>query len=228
MAQQILTSMVDIDSNGSTVPGYLCRPSGDGASPGVIVLQEWWGLEPHIKDIAERYARAGFVALATDLYHGNVTAEPDEARKLAMGMDRERAIKEIASSVRYLKGQSYVNGKVGTVGYCMGGGLSIAAACKVQEVDAAVIYYGGSPSPEDLAKVTVPVLGLYGGADGGVPVSTAAALSEALEKNGTPYDVHIYGGAPHAFFNDTRDSYREEAARDSWARTLAFFQKSLS
>ena len=228
MAQQILTSMVDIDSNGSTVPGYLCRPSGDGASPGVIVLQEWWGLEPHIKDIAERYARAGFVALAPDLYHGNVTAEPDEARKLAMGMDRERAIKEIASSVRYLKGQSYVNGKVGTVGYCMGGGLSIAAACNIQEVDAAVIYYGGSPSAEDLAKVTVPILGLYGGADGGVPVTTASALSEALEKNGTPYEVHIYGGAPHAFFNDTRESYREEAAKDSWERTLTFFQKNLS
>ena len=228
MAQQIQTSMIDIDSNGSTVPGYLCRPSGDGASPGVIVLQEWWGLEPHIKDIAERYARAGFVALAPDLYHGNVTAEPDEARKLAMGMDKERAIKEIASSVRYLKGQSYVNGKVGTVGYCMGGGLSITAACKVQEVDAAVIYYGASPSAEDLAKVTVPVLGLYGGADGGVPVSTATALSEALEKNGTPYEVHIYGGAPHAFFNDTRESYREEAANDSWERTLTFFQKNLS
>lgn len=228
MAQQIQTSMVDIDSNGSTVPGYLCRPSGDGVSPGVIVLQEWWGLEPHIKDIAERYARAGFVAMAPDLYHGNVTAEPDEARKLAMGMDRERAIKEIASSVRYLKGQSFVNGKVGTVGYCMGGGLSIAAACNIQEVDASIIYYGGNPSPEDLAKVRVPVLGLYGGADGGVPVTTAAALSEALEKNGSPYEVHIYGGAPHAFFNDTRESYREEAARDSWERTLTFFQKNLS
>ncbi|MCH7746415.1 MAG: dienelactone hydrolase family protein [Chloroflexi bacterium] len=228
MAQQIQTSMVDIDSNGSTVPGYLCRPSGDGASPGVIVLQEWWGLEPHIKDIAERYARAGYVALATDLYHGNVTAEPDEARKLAMGMDKERAIKEIASSVRYLKAQSYVNGKVGTVGYCMGGGLSIAAACNIEEVDAAVIYYGGSPSDEDLAKVRVPVLGLYGGADGGVPVTTASALSEALEKNGTPYEIHIYGGAPHAFFNDTRESYREEAANDSWERTLTFFQKNLS
>lgn len=228
MVQQILTSMVDIDSNGSTVPGYLCRPSGDGASAGVIVLQEWWGLEPHIKDIAERYARAGFVALAPDLYHGNVTAEPDEARKLAMGMDRDRAIKEIASSIRYLKAQSYVSGKVGTVGYCMGGGLSITAACNIQEVDASIIYYGGSPSAEDLAKVTVPVLGLYGGADGGVPVSTATALSEALEKNGTPYDVHIYGGAPHAFFNDTRESYREEAAKDSWERTLTFFQKNLS
>ena len=143
-------------------------------------------------------------------------------------MDKERAIKAIASAVRYLKGQSDVSGKVGTVGYCMGGGLSITAACKVQEVDAAVIYYGASPSAEDLAKVTVPVLGLYGGADGGVPVSTAAALSEALEKNGTPYDVHIYGGAPHAFFNDTRESYREAAANDPWERTLTFSQRKRS
>ncbi len=226
--QQVRTSNVRVQSNGSSVDGYLCRPSGEGRAPGIIVIQEWWGLEPHIKDVAERFAREGFVSLAPDLYHGKVTREPDEARKLLMGLDRPKAIKEIVASIKYLKQQSFVSGKVGTVGFCMGGALSIATACSSRDVDAAVIYYGNNPDPiTQLANVRCPVLGLYGGADGGVPVTVAATLSQELEKTHTPYEIHIYGGAPHAFFNDTRASFRKEAAEDSWQRTLAFFRKHL-
>ena len=229
MVEQIRTSMVDINSNGTTVPGYDCRPSGDGPWPGIVVIQEWWGLEPHIKDIAERFARAGFASLAPDLYHGKVTGEPDEAGKLMMELDQPRAIEEIIAAVKHLKNQSFASGKVGTVGYFLGGGLSIATACSSSDLDGSVIFYGTNPNPIDqLANVRCPVLGLYGGADDGVPVSAAAALSEALEKTGASYDVHIYSGAPHAFFNDTRASYRKEAAEDSWERTLAFFRKNLA
>ena len=229
MAQEIRTSTIEIDSNGTTVPAYQCLPSGEGSWPGLVVIQEWWGLEPHIKDIAERYARAGFAVVAPDLYHGEVTSEPDEARKLVMALDRPRAVRELVSAVGYLKSQSFTNGKVGTVGYCMGGGLSITTACNTTDLDAAVIYYGGNPDPIDqVSNVKCAVLGLYGGDDGGIPVSVPAALSEALESNGTPYDIHIYGGAPHAFFNDTRESYRQEASEDSWNRTLAFFGKNLA
>jgi carboxymethylenebutenolidase len=110
----------------------------------------------------------------------------------------------------------------------MGGGLSIATACDTKNLDAAVIYYGSNPDADQLANVTCPVLGLYGGDDGGIPLSTIVDLSEALEKNGSPYEVHIYGGAPHAFFNDTRESYRQEDAVHSWESTLAFFTKNLS
>jgi carboxymethylenebutenolidase len=194
----------------------------------VVVIQEWWGLEPHIKDIAERFARRGFAAVAPDLYHGVVTAEPDEAQKLVMALDRPRAVQEIVGAVGHVKAQPYSNGKVGTVGYCMGGGLSIATACGTDNLDAAVIYYGSNPDADTLANAACPVLGLYGGADGGIPVSTAVELSEALEKSGTPYEVHIYGGAPHSFFNDTRESYREDVAEHSWQTTLAFFGKHLS
>ena len=226
--QPIRTSDITIETNGQSVPAYLCLPVGDGPFPGVVVIQEWWGLEPHIKDIAERFARRGFAAVAPDLYHGVVTSEPDEARKLIMALDRPRAIQEILGTVAYIKAQTYSNGKVGTVGYCMGGGLSIATACATDSLNAAVVYYGGNPDADTLAKASCPVLGLYGGADDGIPASTAVELSEALEKSGTPYEVHVYGGAPHAFFNDTRESYRSDVAEHSWQATLAFFDKNLS
>ena len=110
----------------------------------------------------------------------------------------------------------------------MGGGLSIATACNTEDLNAAIIYYGSNPDADQLANVTCPVLGLYGGDDDGIPISTVVDLSVALEKNGTPYEVHIYGSAPHAFFNDTRESYRAEASAHSWTSTLEFFSKNLS
>ena len=226
--QQVRTSTIEVEYNSLRVSGHLCRPAGEGKRPAVVVIQEWWGVEPHIKDIAERLAREGFVALAPDLYHGTVTGEPDEAGKLMMALDQEQAVKEITAAVAYLKSQPYSNGKVATVGYCMGGGLSIATACSARELDAAVNYYGVNPEPADrLAGVRCPVLALYAGADGFVPISSASVLSEVLEKNGVPYEAHIYGGAPHAFFNDTREAYRKEAAEDAWQRTLAFFRRHL-
>lgn len=226
--QQIHTSDIEIEIDGHSVPAYQCLPKGDGLFPGVVVLQEWWGLEPHIKDITERFARRGYASVAPDLYHGEVTSQPDEARKLIMALDRPRAVSEVAGTVDYLKSQSFSNGKVGTVGYCMGGGLSIATACNTDNLDAAVIYYGSNPDADQLSSVTCPVLGLYVGDDGGIPLSTVVELSEALEKNGTPYDIHIYGGAPHAFFNGTRESFRESPSAHSWASTLAFFTENLS
>ena len=229
MAQQIQTSMIDYQANGEKPTGYLTRPSGEGRWPGVVVIQEWWGLEPHIKDIADRFARAGFVALAPDLYHGQVAGEPDEAMKLARGMDKPRALKEVTSAVTHLKSQSFCSGKVGTIGYCMGGGLSLLTACNSRDVDAAVIYYGGNPDPIDqVQNVRCAILGLYGGADGGIPPSRVAQLGEALEQHGKTYDLHIYGGAPHGFFNDTRESYRKEFSEDAWQRTLAFFADNLT
>jgi carboxymethylenebutenolidase len=225
---RIRTSDITIATNGQSVPAYQCLPEGDGAFSGVVVIQEWWGLEPHIKDIAERFARQGFATVAPDLYHGVVTSEPDEARKLVMALDRPRAVKEIVGTVSYIKAQPYSNGKVGTVGYCMGGGLSIATACNTDSLSAAVVYYGSNPDADTLANASCPVLGLYGGSDDGIPMSTAVDLSEALEKSGTPYEVHVYGGAPHAFFNDTRESYRKDVAEHSWQTTLAWFEKNLS
>ena len=147
MAGEILTEMVECPVTDSpAVPGYLARPEGDGPFPAIVVIQEWWGLEPHIKDIAERFAREGYAALAPDLYHGAVTDEPDEARKLAMETDMDLAVREVGGAVTYLRGQPYAKGTVATIGYCMGGGLSLSASCRYP-VDATIVYYGGNPNP---------------------------------------------------------------------------------
>jgi carboxymethylenebutenolidase len=225
----IVTAMVEFPANGGTCQGYLARPDDGQPHPGIVVIQEWWGLEPHIKDVTERFAREGFVALAPDLYHGRVTQEPSEAQKLAREMDRERAVKEIIGAVRYLKGQPFCTGKVGTIGYCMGGGLSILAACRSPEVDAAASYYGGLPNPIDqLQNLSGPLLAVHAGRDYGDPRARAQQLREAMQRFGKTLEEHWYEDAQHAFFNDShRESYHPEAARDVWPKTVDFFRRHL-
>lgn len=221
-------TMVEWHANGQTVPGYLALPESTPA-PGVIVIQEWWGLDSHIKDVADRFAREGFVALAPDLYHGQVAAEPDEARKLAMELNHDHAVAEIDAGARYLLGRPEVTGpKVGVVGFCMGGGLSLLTACRSNNVGAAVVFYGRNPNPIDQVRnLSCPLLGIYGEADQGIPPSEVERLREALSAAGKEFDLHIYPDAPHAFFNDTRPSYRPDASADAWRRTLAFFREHL-
>ncbi|HEU4758541.1 MAG TPA: dienelactone hydrolase family protein, partial [Dehalococcoidia bacterium] len=130
MADAIRGEMVTFPADGSSMPGYLARPEGDGPFAGVIVVQEWWGLDAHIKDVAQRFAREGFAALAPDLYHGRVAKEPDEAQKLMMALDMNRAGGELARAAEYLAGQQFVKGRgIGAIGFCMGGGLALTLAC---------------------------------------------------------------------------------------------------
>src|SRR3970040_1029326 len=125
MMEDVKAGMIEFPSNGGTAPGYLAQPSGEGSHPGVVVIQEWWGLVDHITEVAERFAGQGYMALAPDLYHGESASEPAEARKLAMALDRARAIEEIAAATKYLAGMKGVAPKkVGVVGWCMGGGLA--------------------------------------------------------------------------------------------------------
>lgn len=221
-------TMITFPSNGTTTPGYLALPSSLPA-PGVVVIQEWWGLEPHIQDVTDRFAAAGFVALAPDLYHGKVATEPDEARKLAMQLEYPRAIQEILAAARYLLERPDVRGsKVGVVGFCLGGALSLLSACTSDRFGAAVVFYGRNPDPIDrVASLHCPLLGLYGEADQGIPPSEVERLREALTRYRKTFELHIYPDAPHAFFNDTRASYRPEAAVDAWRRTLTFLRDHL-
>lgn len=226
----LITHMINFPCNGHTTPGYLVRPDDEALHPGVVVIQEWWGLVPHIRDVAERFARAGFVALAPDLYHGEAAQEPDEARKLAMGLNRETAVSEILAAARYLQTDSAVSPKrIGTVGWCMGGGLSLSAAASSQgEIGAAVCFYGRPLSPDDTAQLQVPVLGLFGELDGGIPVETVRAFEQELQTHGKTYEIHIYPNAPHAFFNDARPQiYQPQAAQDAWNKTVAWFGRYL-
>jgi len=224
----IVTSAVEYPSNGITGMGYLARPQ-DGAGPGVVVLQEWWGLEAHIKDVTERFAREGYVALAPDLYHGKSTSEPDEARKLAMELERPRAFQETAGAARYLKSLPEVQPKkVGVIGWCMGGGIAFGVTHATDQFAAAVGFYGRPPSDEETANINCPVLGLFGEKDGGITPEAAEEFRASLIKHGKTHEIHVYPDAPHAFFNDTRPHiYKADAAQDAWNRTLDWFEAHL-
>ena len=226
---EIISRMIDYPSNGQTTPGFLAMPEQD-KGPGLVVIQEWWGLVPHIMDVCERFAHQGYVALAPDLYHGQAASEPDEARKLAMELDRDRAVQEIVAALHFLKGLEQVSPKkVGIVGWCMGGGLAVVTAAASQEVDAVVSFYG---MPRDLnlaASIQAPLLGLYAEHDHSIPLDLVHAFRKELEAHGIQHDVRIYLGAQHAFFNDTRPHiYDPESARDAWTRTLKWFRTYLT
>ena len=220
--------MVTFPSNGKQGEGYLALPAS-GKGPGVVVIQEWWGLVPHIKDVAERLAAAGYVALAPDLYHGKSTTEPDEAGKLMMSMKMDEAAKDMTGAYDYLTKHEAVTGKIGSVGFCMGGGLSLYLAT-LRPVDACVVYYGVLPGVQpDLSKIEGAVLGHYAEHDEWAGPKAARALEKQLSDLGKQVEFHIYPGAGHGFFNDTRpEAHAAEAAKQSWDRTLAFYKQHLS
>ena len=222
--------MITYSSNGGTATGYLSPPAGN-KGPGVVVIQEWWGLVPHIKSVADRLAEAGFLALAPDLYHGKVTTSPDEAGKLMMAMNIDQAEQEIGGAVTHLKSHEMnSSGKVGTVGFCMGGALSLYAASKNPDVSACVIFYGGHPKVQpDLPALEAQVLGLYAENDGFVTVASVQDLERKLKGLGKDCKFHIYPGVDHGFFNDERPQvYNKAAAEDAWKRTIDFFRKYLT
>ena len=226
----IKTASITFPANGVDGTGYLAQPDDGAAHPGVVVIQEWWGLDGHIRDVAERFAREGFVALAPDLYHGQVATEPDEARKLVMAMNRERAIEDCVGAVRCLQGLVEVAPKrVGCAGFCMGGSMTLALAAATPDVAAAAPFWGGLPPPAVYRGGMVAFLfGVSGAEDQGIPLDRVRAFEETLKSTGRNAVVKVYDGAPHSFFNDTKASYRPEAARDAWERTLALFRRALT
>ena len=229
MPEPITTTTLEYAVNGGTTPGYIRRPQREGQHPGIVLIQEWWGVDDHIKDVTDRFAGEGYVTLAPDLFHGVVTSEPDEAMKLTQAMDMDRAVKELNGAVAYLKSQPFTSGKVGSIGYCLGGGLSILTACRNPDLDACVVYYGASPNPIDqVQNIACPVLGNYAEMDERVN-ATLDGLKAAMERYGKSFEMHMYPGAHHAFFNDANPSvYNREAASLAWERTLAFFKANLS
>ncbi|MPZ24493.1 MAG: alpha/beta hydrolase fold domain-containing protein [Dehalococcoidia bacterium] len=219
--------MVSFPSNGKEASGYLAKPPEPG--PAVIVLQEFWGLNDDIKRIADRFAGEGFVALAPDMYHGQVATEPDEGRKLAMEMQLDQAARDLEGAVQHLKQDAGVSPKkVGSVGFCMGGGLSLYLA-SLYPMDACVTYYGAPRYAEFKPEgITAPVLAHYAELD---PETTGRGkkLADDLRAAGKDVELHVYEGAHHSFFNQTRpEMYHEEAAEKSWQRTIAFFRNHLA
>ncbi len=217
--------MVQFKSNGGTCDGYLAV-SDSGSGPGVIVLQEWWGLVDHIKEVCDRFAKAGYTALAPDLYHGDMTKSPDEAGKLMMALNIAETEKDMAGAIDYLLGlDACSSSTVGTVGFCMGGQLSLYAASKNHRVAACVIYYGIHPEVHpDIDNLKAPVLGFFAEKDGFVTPDVAKELEANLKAHDNWVEFHIYDGADHAFFNDTRtEVYNKDYAEDTWHRMLTFY-----
>ena len=219
---------VQFPSNSHTCEGYLTvPPAGRGAA--VVVIQEWWGLVPHIEDVVDRFAAGGFLAMAPDLYHGKTTKSPDDAAKLLMELDGERAEREIAGAGEFLLSHPACTTKrFGVVGFCMGGALAQYAATKNPKVGAAVSFYGGFKKlPIVWENLSAPLLLIYGDQDKGVPASTGVELAKRLNALGKDLKVAIYS-AQHAFFNDSRpEVYNKKSAEDAWNKTITLFRQSL-
>jgi carboxymethylenebutenolidase len=224
--------MVEFPSNGHAVPGYLATPEV-GAGPGVIVIQEWWGLVGHIKDVCDRFAAEGFSALAPDLYHGEHAAEPDEAGRLMMALNLDRAARDLSGAVDYLEAHDRVRGHgVGVVGFCMGGGLALwLATLRPGDVKVAVPYYGVIPweaAQPDYSRITAAVQGHYAEHDAFASPEHVAALEAMLKDAGAEVEMFSYPGTEHAFFNDERpEVFSEDAARQAWIRTLEVLREKL-
>ncbi len=216
--------MVSFPIEGGEGEGYLAVPDSPG--PGVLVIQEWWGLVGHIRGVADRFAEAGFTALAPDLFHGEQTTSPDAAGKLLMALEVDRAERDLRGAADHLA--SVAGCPVGVVGFCMGGQLALHAAGASDRIGACVDFYGIHPNVHpDYEAIRCPVLGLFAEHDDFVPAEAVTALRQSLTDAGVPTEFHTYPGASHAFFNDERPSYNEDAATDAWNRVLAHFRRNL-
>ena len=233
MAESIRETMVQYPGDKVTIRAYVAAPQTKERRPAIIVVQEWWGLTDHIKDVACRYAAEGYVAIAPDLYSrlGNaLTTDPGEAGKLMNTLQQEDGLKDLNATVAYLKSAPEVDAtRIGVTGFCMGGSYALMLPCVNKDIKAAVPFYGQVPNPDTpLQQLSGPVLYFYGEDDGWITKADVQRLAAALKKYNKPGEIKTYAGATHAFFRDTDKSvYRPEAAKDAWARALSFFGQHL-
>jgi carboxymethylenebutenolidase len=222
--------MITFKTTEGTTDAYLAEAAP--GSPAVVVLQEFWGLVPHIKDVADRCAAAGFTALAPDLYHGDVARHPDEARRRMMALNMDQAAADLTGAVDVLLDLPGVSGEtIGSIGFCLGGGLGLFLASIDQRVQATVDFYGVLPVPgakPELSAITGAVQGHFGAQDAYIDADARAELRASLEGAGVATDLYVYDEAGHAFFNNDRpDAYRAEAAAQAWERAVGFLQGRL-
>lgn len=243
-APGVISSTVRFTSGQDKIEAFVCRPTKAERFPAVIVIHEVFGLVDHVRDVVCRFAREGYVGIAPDLYSreggpGDLSTREGMMRAIQNLPDR-RVLLDLDSTVSYLKSVDFVKPeKIGVVGFCMGGLYSLLFAGHSRALSAAVVFYGRIVYPETNEKkpvspidtvpnISSPLLGIYGEADTGIPVKDVELLRQALQRNNKIFEIEIYTGTPHAFFNDTRPSYKPDAARDAWEKTLAFYRRYLS
>lgn len=233
MAESIRETTVQYPSGNVTMKAFVAAPQTKEKRPAVIVIQEWWGLTDHIKDIARRYAAEGYVAIAPDLYsrlgHA-LTTDAGEAGKLMNTLKQEDGLTDLNATVAYLTSVPEVDGaRIGVTGFCMGGSYALMLPCVNPAIKAAVPFYGQVPNPDaPLQQLSAPVLYLYGEDDGWITKADVQRLAAGLKKYNKPGEIKTYPGAPHAFFRDNDPSvYRPEAAKDAWGRAKTFFKQHL-
>jgi carboxymethylenebutenolidase len=224
------TESVSYKSGRETVAGHLVLPDSQGRHPAIVVIHEWWGLNDWVKEQAKKFAEQGYVALAVDLYRGKGATTPDEAHELMRGLPQDRAVRDLKAAFDYLAARSdVIPDKIGSVGWCMGGGLSLQLAVHEPKLAACVVNYGAMPTDSaDIQKIRGPVLGNFGAEDHGIPPDAVRAFEKSMQDAGKTIDVKIYDGAGHAFENpNNKSGYRPDAAADAWARMVGFFSRTL-
>lgn len=227
-ALKVIGEYVTYPGASGDMRAWISIPEGKKKYPGVIVIHENRGLVPHIRDVNNRMAQEGFVALAPDALSplGGTPEDQDKGREMIGQLDREETIKNFVAAVKYLETHPRSTGMVGCTGFCWGGAMTNQVAVNSPDLDAAAPYYGSTPAPEDVPKIKAKVMAHYAGNDerinAGIP-----AFEEALKQAGIEYQIFIYEGTMHAFNNDTGERYNKEAADLAWQRTTDFFRKEL-
>jgi carboxymethylenebutenolidase len=224
------TETVSYKSGSETVSGFLALPEGGGKHPAIIAIHEWWGLNDWIKEEAQKYAAQGYVVLAVDLYRGKVATSPDDAHILMRGLPDDRGLRDLEAAYSYLSSRPDVDAsKIGSIGWCMGGGWSLKLAVDQPKLAACVVNYGMLPTdPATIAKIKAPVMGNFGADDRGIPPDSVNAFESSMKADGKTTDIKIYTGAGHAFENpNNKDGYRPEATADAGKRISGFFEKYL-
>jgi len=221
---------VSYKSGDETVQAVLYTPAGNGPFPALVVVHEWWGLNDWVKDQSSKLADQGYVALAVDLYRGKVATAPEMAHEIMRGVPEDRAKRDLHAAVEFLKSQPNVKKhRIGSIGWCMGGGYALDVALQEPDLAATVINYGHlATDPEGLKKINAPILGLFGAQDHGITPDDVHKFEQALKQLGKKVEIKIYDDAGHAFENpNNKDGYRADDAADAWKRTVTFLAATL-
>jgi carboxymethylenebutenolidase len=222
--------MVEFSSGAEKASGYLALPEGSGKKPAIVVIQEWWGLNDFVKKKADHFASEGYVAFAPDLYRGKVATDADTAHQLMRGMPEDRAARDLKSAVAFLRSRPDVDGsRVASIGWCMGGGYSLALAFAEPTLSGTVVYYGRLVTdPGVIAGLRVPLLGNFGGQDQGIPPASVMDFAKQARAAGKSVDFKVYPDAGHAFASSSDPKvFRAEDAKDADARAETFLSKVL-